>query len=228
MITDLYDREYECPICDKKFTTKKVRRSAIRLESRESDFKPNYNGENPLHYMVCVCPNCGYSALESEFNSIDNSKIPNVRKNIGNNWIKRSFGEIRDVDVAIETYKLALVSGQVSELKYSLMGLISLRLAWLYRDKGSVDENRYLSLAKVYYEKAYNEEYLDENPDNEIQILFSLGEINRRLACFDEAVKWFAKTLDHKDIKKKRHIEIKARDQWSEAKREYSLLKEKA
>ncbi|MCT4633223.1 MAG: DUF2225 domain-containing protein [Firmicutes bacterium] len=225
MITDLYDREYACPVCDHVFSTKKVRRSAIRLESRESDFKPNYSGENPLHYMVCVCPNCGYSSLESEFNNIEKSSITNVRMKIRSNWIKRSFGDVRDTDIAIETYKLALVSGQASSLKFSMMGLISLRLAWLYRDKNSDEELRYLSLAKVYYEKAYNEEYLDDNPDNEIQILFSLGEINRRLGYYNDAIKWFSKTLEHKDIKKKRHIELKARDQWSEAKREYTLSK---
>lgn len=224
-LSHLYDREINCPVCGIDFHTKKVRTSAIRVVKRDYDFCPYYKSENPLFYNVFVCPNCGYAALESTFSKINDIEKEKIKKFITSRWKQRSYGGERSLDIAIEVYKLALICYQLLESNYSTIGKVCLRLAWFYRYTNDEREKEFLKFTINSFHKAYTDERLDKAEYDEVVILYLLGELNRRIGNYKDAIKWFDKALSHPEIKRKRHIELKARDQWSLTREEYNKVK---
>ncbi|SKC75827.1 DUF2225 domain-containing protein [Maledivibacter halophilus] len=226
MSDGLYEKNIICPICNNKFTTKKVKTSAIRVSKRDTDFCPYYEGENPLFYGVFVCEHCGYAALEGGFSITkpeeNKEKILNT---ISPKWNPRSYGGRRDIDEAIEAYKLALLCCDVLNEKSSIQGKLCLRLAWFYRYKNEKEEKKFIDFTINFFEKAYTGERISGNEDEEVIVLYLLGELNRRAEKFSKSIIWFDKTLSNPQIKRKRHIELKARDQWSLAREEYKKRK---
>lgn len=223
----LYDKEIQCPVCKNLFHTKKMRSSAIRIEKRDTDFCVYYNGENPIFYGVFVCPNCGYAALESVFQEISPSGKKIVLEKIGTKWTQRDFGSERDTYKAIEVYKLALLNGQLLNQKKGIIGTLCLRLAWLYRYIHEDRELDFIEHAANCFEEAFRYESLPIGNLDEVSLLYLLGELNRRLKKYDEAIDWFNKAVSNPNIKRKRKLDMLARDQWSLAKEEYKKQKEK-
>lgn len=226
MIEELYERTIRCPICSREFKTKKLRTSAIRVLKRDQDFCPYYEGENPLFYGVFVCVHCGYAAFEGSFSKKSQDDKKKIIDIITPRWNSRSFGERRNLDEAIEVYKLALLCCNVLQDKNSEIGKVCLRLSWFYRYKGDVEEERKFTLFTIdLFEKAFTGERISGGEYDEIAMLYLLGELNRRVDNFNKSIMWFDKVLTHPQIKRKRHIEIKARDQWSLARTQYKALK---
>ncbi len=225
---ELYTKKVNCPVCGVDFNTKKVRSSAIRVKERDEDFCPHYNSQNPLFYSVFICPNCGYSALEKFFGIISEVNKERIKGLITPKWHQRSYGDERSLEDAIEVYKLALLNHQIIESKGNIIGEICLRLSWFYRYLKDTKENEFIQFTIKTFEKAYTKEKMAEEEYDEINMLYLLGELNRRVHNYREAIDWFDKTLSHDDINKKRHIKIKARNQWSLAREEYAKHKKES
>ncbi len=225
MNKELYDKKVGCPVCNKEHTTKKVRSSAIRMTKRDEDFCPYYNSENPLFYGVFVCPNCGYSSLESSFMKISNSEKEKIKTIITAKWNQRSFEKERTLEEAIEVYKLALLGHQIINSKGSIIGKICLRLAWFYRYTDDPREYEFIKNTISSFEKAFTTERTDNEEFDEVTVFYLLGELNRRIEKYQDAIQWFDKTLKHKDIKSKRHIELRARDQWTLTREQFNNMK---
>ena len=97
--------------------------------------------------------------------------------------------------IAIERYKLALITAMVSEGKKSTIGMILLRIAWMYRSLGESEEFIYLKEALAALEEAYNlEEYPIYNLD-ELNFKYLLGELNRRVNNDNEALKYLGDVI---------------------------------
>lgn len=211
----LYDKSVDCPVCNKEFTTKKVRMSRLKLIKRDEDLLSYYEGVNPLIYQIFVCPYCGYAASESRFDSISNKDKKIILDNITAKWKKRSYGDIRSDEDAIITYKLALYVGQLLDYAKIELGSLTLSIAWLYRIVGDKEEeNRFLSTTKELYEFSYYNESLVGSNMDEIRLAYLLGEINRRIGKKEEALKWFNGVLSNPHIKSNPMIEKLAREQW--------------
>lgn len=212
---ELYDKKIRCPLCDRTFITKRVRISKLRLIKRDEDFLPYYKGENPLKYNIYVCPHCGYAASENRYDSLTVSDKEIIIKEITSKWHKRDYGNLRTVDDAILTYKLALYIGQLLNYKKVELGSICLSIAWLNRIKGDVDEeNRFLKLTKNLFEEGfYNESLAGTNMD-ELKLGYLIGEINRRLVEKEEALKWFNTILSNPNLKSNPMLEDMTREQW--------------
>jgi len=216
-IEELYDKRVKCSVCNKEFITKKVRTSKLILSKRDSDFLSYYKGENPIKYNVFVCPYCGYSAVEENFNDINvNDKDVILEKVSSNwNWNKRKFSGRRSIGKSIEAYKLALYCGQILKLKKYDLANICLKIGWLYRAKEDIkEENRFLNLAKTLYSEAYYKESLKDGALDELTLIYLLGEISRRLGEKEEALKWFNIALKNPRIKDNIAIERLTREQW--------------
>ncbi|QEK11803.1 DUF2225 domain-containing protein [Crassaminicella thermophila] len=224
----LYNKEVSCPICKNIFHTKKVRSSAIRIKKRDTDFCVYYNGENPIFYAVFVCPNCGYAALESVFERISPTGKKIITSRVSNQWVQRDFGGERTNQEAIEVYKLALLCGQLSNEKKGILGTICLRLAWFYRFIGEDKELHFLKHAKNCFEEAFLYEQLPIGNLDEVSMLYLLGELNRRLGKYEDAINWFNKAVSNPAIKRKKKLEMQAREQWILAKEEYKKIKSEA
>ncbi len=222
MDTRLYDKEVNCPVCRNTFTTKKTRNRRLKVIKRHEDFFVEYEDINPIHYHVWVCPQCGYSATESEFYNITKHEISSVKQEISSKWNKRSFGDARSLDDVERTYKLALAIATILGKSQGYVGGLCLKLAWTYREMGSSKEFTFLENAMASYTKAYETEPMPLETIEEVPMIYLIGELNRKLGNFQRAITWYGKVVDHSQIKYYRHIKLLAREQWYLAKEAYN------
>lgn len=226
MVTDLmpfYDKKLTCPYCGQSFTTKKIRSHFSAPYKTDPDFCPHYkdNLYNSLYYHVSVCPSCGF-AFNSEFSKdFTSSAKYMIQKNIAEKWKSRDFGKLRDVNTAIETFKLAIYSASLKEERHFVLGGLCLRLAWIYRQENQPeDEQRFLKLAVKEYDASYL--YSDfVNSWSPLRHLYMLGELNRQVGEYKQAISYFSKIVNDPDRNRDRLILNRTREQWSLATEEY-------
>lgn len=225
----LYQTERECPVCGVTFKTTRVKTSHCFVERRDSDFCVYYKGHNPIFYDVAVCPKCGYSALMKNFSDIAEDDAKNIYQKVGNRWKQRDLGGERSLQDAIEAYKLALYCSQLRKrISHIYTAALCMRLAWLYRYVGDKEgERRFLSHALEQYYLAYEKENLPEYID-EITLIYLIGELNRRLGNYKEAIAWLSKAASHPTRTQKQGIENMAREQWYLARKQAEEEKENA
>lgn len=221
----MYSKSFTCPVCEEKFTSRKVRTSAIRTLSRDTDFYTKYAGDDPTWYEVLVCPSCGYSAFEGSFQDISIAQKAMLEKTVRPKWKQRDFGGERTIIQAIEAHTLAMICCQVIAVKKTTVGKLCLRLAWLYRTLNDQKEFAFMEYAVRNLEEAYTSERLDEDKANEINVMYLLGELNRRLGRFTEASRWFSLLIADPELKKIRHMNIKVREQMSQTREDNSRAK---
>lgn len=222
-----YNSEITCPICNKIFLTTKTRQRHLRLTKRDPDFCPYYSGVNPIFYTSYVCPNCGYAALEKHFSTVTVHGKVSILKNITPKWVKKDFSGLRDIDAAINSHKLVLLCYTVMDYPSSEIGKLCLKLAWFYRYVGDSKEFDFLKHALKMLNKSYIDEPLEKDSKNETNILFLLGEISRQVGDYSKSVEWFLMALNSSGMRGNKELEKLTREQWSEAKAEYSKGKKK-
>lgn len=218
----LYDKEVDCPVCQKKFITKKTRNRKLKVLKRHEDFYVEYEEISPIHYHVWVCPECGYSATESEFYKISTTEVAMIQEKISAKWTKRSYGGYRSKEEAETTYKLALAVATLLNKSQGYLGGLCLKLAWIYREMESVKEAIFLKNALKAFTKAYETEAMPIDTIEEVPMTYLIGELNRQLGNYQQAINWYGKVVDHSEIKHYRHIKIKAREQWHLAKESFN------
>lgn len=219
----LFDRVYDCQICDNTFKSKQVRTSAIRPKSRDKDFHANYDGDNPTHYGVICCPYCGFTQFESDFKeTLSASDKEKIKQYISMRWHYQNFTLKRDLDQVVRIYMIALANYKVLAANFYTFGKIYLRLAWCYREMGQKDEElKYLQQALEAFTSSYEKENHEDNDTRELEITYMLGELNRQVGHFSEAVTWFDKTINHPSAYKNQLIKKYAREQWAEASEQF-------
>ncbi|SET32752.1 hypothetical protein SAMN05660297_02030 [Natronincola peptidivorans] len=221
----LYDKRLDCPCCKNSFTTKKVRTRSLKVVERGTDFYVKYKDVNPIYYHVWVCPNCGFSATESEFTDLTKEQKSLLMDNISKKWNQRHYGGPRTYEEAEATYKLALLVAQLLKKSKGYIGGLCLKLGWLYRDVNDQRETEFLKYALNHFQNAYQQEPLPIAGLDEVSLAYLVGELHRRFHDPKGAIKWYSKALEHPDIKKKRQIQLMAREQWRLAREEYQVIK---
>lgn len=211
---ELFDKTMKCTCCKLKFVTKKVRSSRLRLEKRDEDFLNYYKTENPIKYSIFVCPNCGYSAPESKYETIKQDEINIIQAKITLNWVQRDFGGVRCNQQAIETYKLALYQGTLLGYSKLELGNICLNIGWLYRMEEDKEEKRFISLARNKFIDAYNNESLSGTNMTVEKLSYLIAELSRRIGDKEAALSWFNTCLTNPGIKMNPALEDMAREQW--------------
>lgn len=211
----LFERHIKCPVCENEFETIKMLSNAPRVVKREPDFYTTYSGENPIYYAVFVCPNCGYSAFEKDFKEVSEEVKSIIFQKVSLQWNKRDYGKLRTTQDALEVYKMALLCYTLIKADSLTVGKLAMRIGWLYRELGDPREKDFIKHTITYFERAYTSESLDIDIEEEITVLFILGEYNRQLGNYPDSVRWFSKALEIPEIKKKRHLEQRVREQWS-------------
>jgi uncharacterized protein (DUF2225 family) len=209
-----YDKHITCPVCNSNVSVKAVKSKYIRVDSRDSDFMIRYKEEpNPMFYDIWLCDNCGYAAMSSKFENVSDTQIKRIKEEISGKWCNgRNYSFPYTVDTAIELHKLALVSSIVKEDKDSEKGYLCLKLAWLYRIKGDIDEeNSFLKRALVLLLKAYENEKLPVIGLDGPNLMYLIGELYRRLDDNANALRWFGMVLANRDATAK--IKDMAREQ---------------
>lgn len=164
----LFDKKYECPICDAKFSQKAVRTGKTRLISTDTDLRHKFKYFDPIKYDIIVCPKCGYAAMgQKNFDSISSLQRKLLKEQVQANFKGLpGTGELFTYDDAIVRYKLALYSCIVKKSKNSERAYLCLKIAWLYRgkkeDMPETEENyaekqkKCEEEEKSYLQKSYN------------------------------------------------------------------------
>ncbi|KUO79058.1 MAG: hypothetical protein APF81_01765 [Desulfosporosinus sp. BRH_c37] len=218
-----YEKKLTCIYCTKPFKTLRVRSRFSIPYQIDSDFCPNFRAGNynPHFYFVNVCPECGFAFSEEFSDRFPISSKEIIRVQITENWTKRDFGQVRDIQQALEAYKLAILAGSLKKEKNAVLAGLCLRLAWLYRsENNSEQEKRFMGMALKAYEESFVLSDFTGTSMSELQVLFMIGELSRRLGQYAKAVSYFAKVIQHKDAKDKQKIVNMAREQWRVAKEE--------
>ncbi|KAB3534830.1 DUF2225 domain-containing protein [Alkaliphilus pronyensis] len=225
MDTLLYDKTVCCVSCKHIFTTKMVKSRRLKILEKQDDYNIIYKDINPSYYLVWVCPECGYSGTESEYIELSKPQKDIVFKHVRTRWLKRDFGKVRSASEAIEAFKLALVLAQLLKKSKAYAGSLCLRLAWIYREQNNPTETEYLKYALKFFLESYSQEKLPAGGLDEVTMAYLIGELSRRFGGYKEAIHWYNKALDNPEIKKKRQLQLKIREQWRRAKEEYDTTK---
>lgn len=221
----LYLKSVKCPICETGFQTTKLKQRAVKLVSRDEDFCGYYANGNPIFYGVHVCPSCGYSAFESDFDTIMPLEKRAVVTNITPKWQPQDYSSARNVQDAIAVHQICLLNYTVMKKRPSELAKVCLRLAWLYRSEQNQDrEIHFMKFALANYRKAFEVERLEIDPENQLLVYYLQGELHRRLAEYKDALYWYQEALKLPYIKTRKPIETLTRDQILLAKEQYKAL----
>lgn len=192
----LFDKQIVCPACDSQFKAKTIKSKSPRIISKDSDFFIRYSVINPYFYDVLVCNSCGYSAMRSDFEKLKFHKKELVFSKVTPKWKPRQYPDILDEKLAIERYKLALLNALLLELTDSTKGMISLKIAWMYR---LLEDNNLEMLFLTQALEGFNNAYIYEVfPLYGLQrdsFMYLLGELNRKIGNTQDALMWFSKTI---------------------------------
>jgi len=222
----LYNKKIMCPVCNREIEVTKVKTKACKVSSRDTDMCVHYENLNILFYDVWVCDNCGYAALQDKFEGLFTKDIKTIKNNISSHWIKRSFAGDRDVDKAIEAFKLALLTLKVRNAKNSELAKVCLRIAWLYRFKeDGPKEIEFLTFALTSYNDAYQKERFPLDKLDEITCMYIIAELFRRVGKLDESILWFSRIVSSAEARSKPQLIEMARDQYQLAKDQLAALK---
>ena len=217
MDKSLYEKENLCPVCNTKFLTSKVRSSAIRTEKRDTDLCVHYKTVNPYYYGIYVCKKCGHASTEAKFDSLSKDEVNIIKNSISSKWIERDYGGERTVQEAIICYKLALNEGVILNWEKTYLANVCLKLAWLYRINNDINnEAKFMGYAMENFKYAYDNENILSSGMDEITVAYLIGELNKRLENFEEAINWFQKCIKSPNLKDKKSLETMIRDQWKE------------
>lgn len=213
MNDSIYDKEIVCPVCSKKTIVTKVKSKSCKVESRDTDFCVYYEGVNPIFYDIWICEHCGYAAQAEKYEDINARDSKLIMQEITPKWTKRSFSGERDVDNAIDTFKLALLNLHVRKAKSSEFAKICIRIAWLYRIKKDEKEIEFIKFALKHYSDAYEKERFPVDKLDEFTCMYMIAELHRRAGNNEEAVKWFSRLISSPDARRNTKLLDCARDQ---------------
>ncbi|SHE33631.1 hypothetical protein SAMN02746089_00082 [Caldanaerobius fijiensis DSM 17918] len=212
----LYDKEIKCPLCSFTFKTKKVVMSRVRLEVRDTDFLERYSGMYPFFYDVNVCPNCGYAAMDRQFDKLTPEQKKIIRSEVQEKWIPKDFGGERSIQKALNAYKLALYVSELKKDAAYVKASILHRIAWIYRIDGDKEsENKFITYAIKYYTMAYERDNV-----NQIKVAYIIGDLYRRLENKAEAIKWFNIVITDPMKERNQLIVEMAREGWQACRNE--------
>lgn len=222
-ISPFYEKKMTCINCEKMFKTTKVRSRFVRISSHETDFKPVYSNPtvNPLYYNVAVCPQCGFSFTDDFSPYFAPGTKETILNQITDKWNGRSFGQERTVIEAIETYKLAYLSATFKKEKLISIAGITLRIGWLYRDEGNLDEERrFLTIARNSYITSYSEGDYSSTQMSETRVLYMIAELSRQIGDEAEAVRGFSRVIESQRTSRDPKVIDMAKERWQEMREE--------
>lgn len=130
----IYDRGFECPVCDKRITAKTVKAGKCKLSHTDQDLRPVYEGIDVVKYDVIVCPHCGHAALTRYFKPLTSMQIKLIKENISRSFkMQLHEEETISYEAALQRYQLALANAIVKKGRASEKAYICLKSGWLLR-----------------------------------------------------------------------------------------------
>lgn len=213
-----YESEVQCPVCQRKFTVTKVRKTALQTDGRDADFNIRYRDLDANLYGVWVCPHCGYASTDQVFDQVSPAERKLLADALGRRPVPECQG-VRDDAAGVAAIEQALFCAQARGGKGSALGGLHLRMAWIYRRLGDPREREQLELALANYLKAYSGEPLPIGKMSGATLAYLIGELARRLGRFAEAVQYFQIAVKEGAGSEPQTVHM-AREQWELAREE--------
>lgn len=193
---DLFNKSVCCPVCNSKFTELSVKVNKPRILSKDSDFFLRYKGVNPYFYDVWICNTCGYSSLKHDFSNLREKQKSLVLEHITPKWTPKSYPSTFDIDTALSRYKLSLIVSHTCQKKVSILGITSIKIAWMYRLKNdSKNELFFLEKALNCFLEAFLNEAFPIFGLYRDGLTFLIGELYNRTNQKENAMLWYSKVI---------------------------------
>lgn len=206
----LFDKSYQCPVCDNHFKAKAVRTGKLKMIGQDDELRPIYQyGIDPLKYDAVTCPKCGYTALTRYYTALTNSQLRVMK----HEYCSHFMGIQEEIpymsyEGALIRHKLALVCSMKRNAKNSEKAYIFLKMAWLFRgEKETLPENseKYDELQqeedeciqKAYegFTAAFSRESFPMCGMDEVTLRYMMAVMAHRLGKMEEAVRMLADVL---------------------------------
>ncbi|MDR2547007.1 MAG: DUF2225 domain-containing protein [Lachnospiraceae bacterium] len=133
----LFDKSFDCVVCDAKFTERVLRANKARLLGVDTDLRPRHEHIDVSKYDVISCPYCGYTALSRYYVKLPPTLVKLIKANISDAYIRRDDNpSVYSYDYAFERYQLCLANAIVRRAKDSEKAYICLKISWILRGMG--------------------------------------------------------------------------------------------
>lgn len=228
----LYNKKTTCPICEATFESPKVLSKYVQVDRMDNDFCQHYKLINPLFYEMTVCPLCGF-AFNEEISGmrLKKEQAEAIKSRLMAFWQENSlkdYSGVRTLEDAIETFMLALFSLKGRPLKKSQLGMLYLKIAWLFRYKNeATQERKYLEKVLANLSTAFEKEDF-ANIKSEINTAYLLGVLNMNLGNNLEAAKWLDRVLRHPSKSMFPAIINQTRELWTDVRQKLRQEKEQS
>ena len=197
----LYDKSYTCPICNKNFKAKQIKKGKTIFVEMDLGLRGKFKPIMPDYYYVIMCDNCGYTAVAKTFDKTNGKHIKAIQKNINKNYHPKNYPEVYTADIAIDRYKIALYFAHIKQSDISEKAYIAQKIAFIYGDINNKEgELEYNTHAYNWYSEAYIEEKFPIMDMEENQFLYNLAYLAYKIGNKDEAKKTLGKLIIKKDI----------------------------
>ncbi len=195
-----YSVDVECSACKGHFKANKLFESKLKQLNHDTELRTRFEDIEPIHYKMWVCPGCLYANFANRWSDLSASQRSTLKESVEK---RKSFMSGLpepggDAEKALNDFRLAIECLTQIKAASNVLASAWLNLAWLYDDLGAVDlaiAARKNSLA------AYEEFYFQERsltPSMELQALYIIGELNKRLGNNKNAHEYFLKVLHYK------------------------------
>ena len=233
----LFMKSYVCPVCDNKLRIATVKAGTARMIGQDWDLRPIHKDIDIQKYDVVHCNKCGFAVLKRYFGVLPKPHKELILKKITEQYdpLADPVGMVLTYDEAMTRYKLALLCAAIRQVHDSELGLITLKMAWLYRAQklalgddvenftkavrikydGFLDnEEKYLKKAMDYLIKARQTEEPPIAGMNEVVLDFLIAALCSHFNRFEDASRLIAGILQSKQASSQQ--KDKARDMLAE------------
>ncbi|HID05873.1 MAG TPA: DUF2225 domain-containing protein, partial [Armatimonadetes bacterium] len=176
-MTTLIHRALICPQCRRPFWTPEI--SSCSYGGKDTDFRPQFWGMNPLPFFVHRCPRCSFIGHATRFESCE--EMPDEDMD-ALPFDPLDSGIQRYNDVALQMIKEGANKQEIGDA--------FLKAAWCARiDEDNDAEREALRNAATWFAQALDEGLVEKGM--EAVIAYLVGELNRRIGEFDLAIEFF-------------------------------------
>ncbi len=197
----LFEVEVDCPVCEAKFKTTKVKAKKATLTGIDTDLRPNYDALDTVAYDTISCLNCRYTASNTNFAQVMTKQVDDILQTVRYKVLENPHEMVYTYQYAIDRYKLAILSSKAKNAPASESAFYYMKLAWLYRAlNDKVREYYFLEQAYEGFCISFNEEDFPIMGNDEHTFKLFTGELARRLGRYEESKKWIGSLLVDRTI----------------------------
>lgn len=209
----LFDKSYQCPICDNNFKVKAIRTGKVKLVDQDEELRPIYESNiDPLKYDAITCPRCGYSALTRYYKPVTTAQLRTIRQEFCANFkgIPEEDG-CMSYQGALLRHKLSLICAMKRNAKNSEKAYIFLKMAWLMRgyleelpaddpNRAELIQEEKECIQKAYegFQAAFSRETFPMCGMDEMSLRYTMAVLAHKLGKMEDAVRMLAGVLGSK------------------------------